>query len=275
MESAAQDAVWKALADPTRRRLLDALKRGPRTTGELCQPFKKLSRFAVMKHLGILEDAGLILIRRHGRERWNHLNAVPIQQIYERWVRSYAAYWSKHLVSLKTVVEATGVTDMAAEKKKSATWGMGQAELEIPIQATRQRVWEALTQETSKWWSFYTNNAAKQFIIEPKLGGRVYEDWGNGSGVLWFTVLAVDPPSSLSMTGLVTPAWGGPAESFVQFTLKASGKQTILQISNTVFGKVLDEKQSQAKEGWKMLLDDGLKQYVETGKVAARVDWGH
>ncbi len=96
--------VWKALADPTRRRLLDLLRDGPQTTGELCARFP-LSRFAVMKHLGILEQAGLVIVERRGRERWNYLNAVPIQQIYERWISGYAGFWAASLLRLKRRVE--------------------------------------------------------------------------------------------------------------------------------------------------------------------------
>jgi DNA-binding transcriptional ArsR family regulator len=98
------DSVWKALADPTRRRLLDLLKGGPRTTGDLCERFE-MSRFGVMKHLGILEAAGLVAVERRGRERWNHLNAVPIRRIYERWVSKYAEFWSASLIGLKDAAE--------------------------------------------------------------------------------------------------------------------------------------------------------------------------
>lgn len=98
------DDVWKALADPTRRAILDALKDGPRTTGDLCARFP-LSRFAVMKHLAILERAGLVLVRREGRQRWNYLNAVPIRRIYERWISDYAGLWAGSLLKLKRHVE--------------------------------------------------------------------------------------------------------------------------------------------------------------------------
>src|SRR5687768_12316480 len=98
------EAVWKALADPTRRQFLDALRDGPRTTGDLGRPFT-LSRFAVMKHLAILERAGLVVVRRQGRERWNHLNAVPIRQVYERWVRPYEAVWAESLLRLREQAE--------------------------------------------------------------------------------------------------------------------------------------------------------------------------
>lgn len=98
------DAVWKALADPTRRTVLDELRRGPRTTGELCSLFE-MTRFGVMKHLRILEEAGLVLVERKGRERWNHLNPVPIREIYRRWIRPFEEEPSDRLLRLKRVAE--------------------------------------------------------------------------------------------------------------------------------------------------------------------------
>ena len=102
------DPVFKALADPTRRRLLDLIKDGPRTTGWLCERFPHLTRFAVMKHLGVLEEAKLVLVRRRGRERYNYINHVPIRQIYERWMGPYAELWSASLLRLKDHVERRG-----------------------------------------------------------------------------------------------------------------------------------------------------------------------
>lgn len=87
-------AVWKALADPSRRRLLDLLRDGPRTTGQLCEEFGDVTRFAVMKHLRVLEGAGLVVVKRRGRERINHLNAVPLRLIYERWISPYQDVWA-------------------------------------------------------------------------------------------------------------------------------------------------------------------------------------
>lgn len=99
------ELIWRALADPTRRRILDLLKAGPRTTGDLSDQFP-ISRFAVMKHLSTLEGAGLVIVERRGRERWNYLNAVPIRQIYERWISGYAGLWAASLLRLKRMVEA-------------------------------------------------------------------------------------------------------------------------------------------------------------------------
>ena len=98
----ASDLVWKALADPTRRAILDLLRDQPRTTGDLAESFPALTRFGVMKHLGVLEQAALVVVRRRGRERWNYLNPLPIKQIHDRWIGSYAARAVEMLDRLKT-----------------------------------------------------------------------------------------------------------------------------------------------------------------------------
>ena len=99
------DPVWKALSDPTRRAILDALRDGPRTTTDLVELFPELTRFAVMKHMDVLRGAGLMQTRAEGRKRINSLNVVPIRQIYERWVSPYADLWSSKLLRLKRHVE--------------------------------------------------------------------------------------------------------------------------------------------------------------------------
>jgi DNA-binding transcriptional ArsR family regulator len=90
IERSGDDAVFRALADPRRRALLDELRDGPRTTGQLCQSVAGLSRFAVMDHLEVLVEAGLVTVNRRGRERFNYLNPVPIQRIHERWMAPFA-----------------------------------------------------------------------------------------------------------------------------------------------------------------------------------------
>lgn len=100
-----EDSLFKALGNRVRRRMLDCLKESPATTGTLCQAFPELDRCTVMQHLKVLEQAGLVVARRNGRERWNHLNAMPIQQLHERWIGSYAAYAAQGLLKLKQNVE--------------------------------------------------------------------------------------------------------------------------------------------------------------------------
>ncbi|MGD0687192.1 MAG: helix-turn-helix domain-containing protein [Streptosporangiaceae bacterium] len=97
--------VFRALADPTRRRLLDALRDGPRTTGDLCSAHPEMTRFGVMCHLDVLTDAGLVLVTRAGRTRLNHLNPVPLRLVYERWMRPLAETAAVDLVRLKQAAE--------------------------------------------------------------------------------------------------------------------------------------------------------------------------
>ena len=85
-----EDAVFKALANGKRRQMLDAIKDAPLTTGALCERFAEMDRCTVMQHLKVLEEADLIVARREGRERWNHLNALPIKSIHDRWIGDYA-----------------------------------------------------------------------------------------------------------------------------------------------------------------------------------------
>jgi DNA-binding transcriptional ArsR family regulator len=105
MSSAKNDRIFKALAGPTRRAILDALKDHPQTTGEICMRFPALDRCTVMQHLKVLEDADLVIVRRDGRERWNHLNPLPIKHIHDRWIGPYAAHAVELLDRLKTDLE--------------------------------------------------------------------------------------------------------------------------------------------------------------------------
>lgn len=99
------DQVWKALADETRRTILDFLRTGPKPTTAIVEQFPELSRFAVMKHLDVLRQATLVVTREEGRQRINSLNAVPIRMIYERWVSNYAGIWASALLRIKEVAE--------------------------------------------------------------------------------------------------------------------------------------------------------------------------
>ena len=107
--------VWKALADETRREILDYLRDGPRQTTEIVERFTHLSRFGVMKHIEVLREAGLINTRTEGRRRINSLNVAPIRQILERWINKYEAYWANTLLRVKESSEA----DPSVKKKPS------------------------------------------------------------------------------------------------------------------------------------------------------------
>jgi len=105
------DAVWKALANRDRRRILDLLREretegeGGVPTGEIVLALPELSRFSVMQHLDVLHEADLVVSRKSGRMVLNFLNAVPIRRVYERWVSEYEGLWASSLVRLKEASE--------------------------------------------------------------------------------------------------------------------------------------------------------------------------
>lgn len=100
------DLIFKALAHRVRRRILDHLKQAPHTTGSLVAAFPEIDRCTVMQHLGVLEEAGLVVAERRGRERHNHLDALPIQRIHTRWIGPYAAHAAERLAMLKKDIES-------------------------------------------------------------------------------------------------------------------------------------------------------------------------
>jgi len=256
--------LWKALSDPTRREVLDLLRERPRTTGELAEAFPT-TRFAVMKHLDVLVEAGLVLARRQGKERWNHLNAQPLQALYERWVRPYEAHWAGGLERLKTLAERPeSERTMAGE-----TLGIVQVELEIRIEAPPERVWQALVEEIGRWWpqDFYAG-PAKSFRLEAELGGRMYEDWGNGAGATWYQVTEIHPGRSLGLSGTMPAAFGGPALSLLRLVLRPDGEATVLELTDSEFRKPSEKAHASLDEGWRLLFEQAFKQYVEGGEKA-------
>ncbi len=99
------DRVFKALAGADRRRILDLLQDGPKTTGEVCKELPWLNRCTVMQHLGVLESAELVVTRKRGRNRWNYLDVAPIQRIHDRWIGAYASPSARMLERLKRDLE--------------------------------------------------------------------------------------------------------------------------------------------------------------------------
>lgn len=96
------ETVFKALADQNRRKILDLLKQQPHTTGNLVTQFDNIGRCAVMKHLDILYQAGLVLYRREGRRRMNYINRIPIRQIYQRWMHPLVESTSSQMLACPT-----------------------------------------------------------------------------------------------------------------------------------------------------------------------------
>ncbi|MEM1323756.1 MAG: helix-turn-helix domain-containing protein, partial [Bacteroidota bacterium] len=197
--------IWKALSDPTRRTILDVLQQAPQTTGELSSRFGHLSRYAVMKHLGILEKANLIVIKREGKYRWNYLNASPLQTAYDQWVSK--------LINLKHA----GGQIPSSVNQRTTTLSAMKIDVESQIGAPKLKVWQAITEQSGQWWpkSLFTHPTTEDFIIEAKLGGLMYEVTRNGEGTVWANVIGLDSPNFIHFKGHLTPALGGPAVSFL------------------------------------------------------------
>ena len=147
---------------------------------------------------------------------------------------------------------------------ENVEFGVIEAVHEVSIAAPRERVWRAITKEAGAWWhkDFYTG-AAVDFVIDARVGGCVYEDWGNGQGQVWYTVTAAKENELLMLSGELFPNYGGPARMQNIWTLKDSGGVTTLRLQEFVFGRIGPETKSSLEQGWKILLTDCLKPHVE------------
>jgi DNA-binding transcriptional ArsR family regulator len=225
--------VWRALADPSRRALLDLLRDGPKTTGELAGAFPGVTRFAVMKHLGVLVDARLVVVRRRGRERWNHLNAVPLRRAYERWMAPFAESGAVTALRLKDYVEAgmNGTLDVANE---------------VVVAAPREKVFDAIVR-MGAWWPHRFRDGST-VVFEPRVGGRFYEDWGGDGGALYGTVVKLSRPDHVAVQGLM--GMSGPVQAIWSMDLVADGDATVVKYAHRGFGDISDETRESYTQGW-------------------------
>ena len=248
------DAVFRALASPVRRRILDLLRAGPRTTGDVAGRLQGLSRYAAMQHLGVLEEAGLVLTRREGRQRFNHLNAVPLRRAYERWVGRFAGTAAAGVLALERLVEGTEGT---MERKPQTV----RIENEIALRATPERVFKALTTEQRKWYPHtYGGDRVLDVRCEEFVGGKMYEDWGDGLGVLYGFVKYWDPPRAVATVGYLR----GATTIDSWFIIEPDGDGCILKQSMVVFGDLSeDETEGIRSHGDLKATEAELRAYVE------------
>lgn len=249
--------IWKALADPTRRTILDLLHEAPLTTGEINEQIEDLSRYAVMKHLGILEKANLITTRREGKFRWNQINTYPIKESYEQWL--------SQLLKLKRYAAQT-TKSMGKTDQSITTTTLS---FEVSLEASQAKVWKALTEEIGKWWpkEFYQRDDQKtgtnRLRLEATPGGLWVVDRGKAGGQVWGMVIGLEKQKSLLLKGHLTPELGGPAISFLHFVLQSHKQQTVLQFTDTIFGEISNKLNRSLKRDWEKILKKALKQYVE------------
>jgi DNA-binding transcriptional ArsR family regulator len=220
------DPVFRALADPSRRLLLDRLfERDGRTLTDL-QSQLDMTRFGVMKHLRVLEEAGLITTRKEGREKFHFLNPVPVQLIYDRWVSKYTRERVGVLTALKTVLE-----EGRNEPAPTPTTAPAPATIEIFINATPQRIWEALISSDSRVFR----------------AGKLLES---------------DPPRRLVHTGPHGKDRPGRVTWEIELT-----PEDVCKVTVTYDGPTVDQPTvPKAAGGWSYVLSS-LKSRLETGEA--------
>ena len=237
--------VFRALADPTRRALLDALFERDGQTLLALTARHDMTRVAVAKHLGLLEEAGLVVSKRQGREKLHYLNAVPIRLLHDRWVSKYTELWAAGLTGLKAELE----TPM--EKV-----------FEIYIRTTPERLWEAITNPAIR---------AKYHF-----GSRIESDWTAGSS---YTLnhdgadgplvagenLVVEPPRRLvqTMNAIWSEDAAREATSRVTWQIEPVGDSCRLTVTHDQLSENAPEE---IYGGWPMILS-GLKTWLETGQT--------
>lgn len=238
------DAVFRALGDPTRRRLLDALFKKDGQTLSALEARLPMTRFGVMKHLRILEEARLIVTRRRGREKLHFLNPVPIRLVHDRWVSKYAAPWAAGLTGLKRRLEAT------MEKV-----------FEIYIKTTAERLWEAITDSEMRRKYFF--------------GVGVTSDWSPGSRYECVHPLApsalfegenleVDPPRRLvqSFRALFHEDVKREGTTRLTWEIEPVGDSCRLTLTHD---QLREDANIGIYGGWPQVLS-GLKTLLETGE---------
>lgn len=246
LSEAEAGGVWKALADPTRRAILDLLRDRPRTTGELVEAFPSVTRFAVMKHLTTLEHASLVVVRREGRQRWNHINAVPLRAAYERFLRPYADADARTLLRLADAV-AERSTAMSTTTTEMAMTTMDN-QLEITLPAPREAVFDALTSGMGAWWPHRVSETGT-VVVEPRIGGRFFEDLGGDDGVLYATVTRLQRPEHVTLNGPM--GMTGPVVSVMEFDLEKTAGGTLVRLSHKGVGDISEETKALYGEGWR------------------------
>lgn len=143
---------------------------------------------------------------------------------------------------------------------------------EVRIEASPERVWEALVGDVTPWWheAYYTNALGPKqggYHIEPRLGGHMYEDWGDGQGLIWGTVIGLETKRFLQILGDSSAEWGGPSRNCMTLKLEADGDATIFKFHSSHLGRVSAATTKSLDEGWEFLFDQCLKRYVETGSI--------
>lgn len=253
------DTVFKALADPSRRILLDALFNEDGQSLIELQAHLAMSRFGVMKHLQLLEQAGLVSSVKIGREKRHYLNPVPIQLVYDRWVSKYAGTWAGAMTRLKYDLEEEPTTMQTATRAETESQTTTHV-YEILIRTTPERLWSALTDPDQSQLYYFGTRVESTW--EP--GAAYSYAFPDGRVMITGQVLEIDPPRRLVTS--FTHRWDEdehPPTSTVTFEIEPVGSACRLTLHHTDLDPAHPVTTGFA-EGWARIFSS-LKTLLETG----------
>ncbi len=253
------DNVWLALASPHRRTILDRLREEPRRTGDITRSLPELSRFAVMQHLGVLEESGLVLFRKEGRQRFNYLNAIPLQEIYDRWVNSLASGAAETTLHFKRY----------AENKTMSDFRQVQIEHEVRIKASPEACFNALTRHYNDWFP-HRYKPDSEVYLDAEVGGTSGERFSAGGGAIHASVVFSDAPNKLILSGPGAMLDG--CSVYAVHTFVADGDSTVYKRRMDLWGVVSPEMEQGMRQGSQFLIEKCMVEFIEKGiKYSAEV----
>jgi DNA-binding transcriptional ArsR family regulator/uncharacterized protein YndB with AHSA1/START domain len=254
-------SIWTALADSKRRQIINLLEEKPHTTSDLSKSFD-VSRFAIMKHLKVLEQANLIKVKREGRTRWNILNEDLAHFLRTKLRNEDGPSRLVDILGLfpgqKTIVSATDLSANVILVEQS-----------VLLQASPSQVFAALTSGINAWWNQRLSTDS-QMHLESHVNGRFYEAFNTaGQGVLYATVTYIKQDEELRLKGtveLTEQVANAPVpDNFVRVTLTVQGDATQLSLDHHMTSGVDEMTHDFCSRCWHILLHQHLKPFVEDG----------
>jgi uncharacterized protein YndB with AHSA1/START domain len=248
--------AFRALADPSRRLLLDRLyERDGQTLGELTGHLPEMTRFGVMRHLDVLETAGLITTRKEGREKRHFLNPVPIRLIHDRWISKFAAPVLGAMSALKGHLEAPPMAASLDDVDHVYS---------IYVNAAPERVWRALTDGDETVQYYY----GTRVLSDWRQGSHIRYDYPDGTVAADGEVLAIDPPKRLEMTFLARWDPEIEAEGPVRQVWELEPAEAATKLTVTTVGLKAGSRMATEFSNGMVFIVSGLKSHVEGVRAA-------
>jgi uncharacterized protein YndB with AHSA1/START domain len=259
MKQDSADKVFRALADPNRRKMLDLVKASPGITVTALSEAFDFTRYAVMKHLKVLEDAEVVVPRRRGRTKELYLNAIPIQTIYDRWISQYSARWASQLTSLKYKLE----------KEEPMSPANAQQLYVMYIRTSADKLWDAITNPVMTVQYFHGTEVRSDFKVGSVIDYLMKQEDGEKKPAVTGEILEMEPKKRL-VHSFDFPGNDDPP-STVTYEIESQGDVTKLVVTHDFDAETDTFKGTQ--QGWPRIFS-AMKTLLETGEPLP-VDFSH